>query len=146
MAETCLTVSADAQKEVEVTAGVKYVLDLSEVFADSDGHQIIYKLDSNGLSDYANISGGTLTFQYQKKGTYPLEITATCQEGKSVSFTLTIKNLAAYEGTEDQFNYDETDADEVTVSVTMSNDGTPLQGNDTDNTKLSRLKADCSVL
>lgn len=109
VAETCLTVSADAQKEVEVTAGVKYVLDLSEVFADSDGHQIIYKLDSNGLSDYANISGGTLTFQYQKKGTYPLEITATCQEGKSVSFTLTIKNLAAYEGTEASVNCDETD-------------------------------------
>lgn len=139
-AETCLAVSADAPKEVEVTAGVKYVLDLSEVFADSDGHQMTYELDSNDLSDYASISGGTLTFQYQKKGTYPLEITATCEGGKSVSFTLTIKNLAAYEGTEEQFNYDETDADEVTVYVTMSNDGTPLQGNDTDNTKLSRLK------
>ncbi len=38
-----------------------------------------------------------------------------------------------------QYNYNETDADSVTVRVTMSSDGIPLRGNDDDHTILANL-------
>ena len=44
------------------------------------------------------------------------------------TFTITVKE--APHGLDAQYNYDETPAKEVTVYVTISNDGVPIKGRD----------------
>ena len=143
----CVTVSSTAPTEAKTVAGAKYELDLSKVFTDSDSHSLSYTLESIKLGDtdseytqYTQIKGNNLYFTANKAGTYTVNLKATCSDKKSVSYALTMNVTAAAEGTKDQYSYDETKADKVTVWVTMSSDGVPLMGNDGDNTKLSHLK------
>ena len=136
----CVTVSSTAQTTGETVAGAKYVVDLSKVFTDSDGHSLTYTLESTDLGEYTQIKNGILYFTENKAGTYEVKVKATCSSEKSALYTLKMTVKAAEEGTRDQYNYNETNADKVTVWVTMSNDGVPLMGNDEDNTKLSHVK------
>ena len=136
----CVTVSSTAQTTGETVAGAKYVVDLSKVFTDSDGHSLTYTLESTDLGEYTQIKNGILYFTENKADTYEVKVKATCSSGKSALYTLKMTVKAAEEGTRDQYNYDETNADKVTVWVTVSNDGVPLMGNDDGNTKLSHVK------
>lgn len=143
----CVKVSSTAPTEEETVAGAKYELDLSKVFTDSDSHSLSYTLESIKLGDadskytqYTQIKGNNLYFTANRAGTYTVNLKATCSDKKSVSYALTMNVTAADEGTKAQYSYDETNADKVTVWVTMSSDGVPLMGNDEDSTKLSHLK------
>ena len=143
----CVKVSSTAPTEEETVAGAKYELDLSKVFTDSDSHSLSYTLESIKLGDadseytqYTQIKGNNLYFTANKAGTYTVNLKATCSDKKSVSYALTMNVTAAAEGTKDQYSYDETKADKVTVWVTMSSDGVPLMGSDDERTKLSHLK------
>ena len=143
----CVKVSSTAPTEEETVAGAKYELDLSKVFIDSDSHSLSYTLESIKLGDadseytqYTQIKGNNLYFTANKAGTYTVNLKATCSGKKSVSYALTMNVTAAAEGTKDQYSYDETKADKVTVWVTMSSDGVPLMGSDDERTKLSHLK------
>ena len=69
-----------------------------------------------------------------------MTINATCSGEDTASHTITIIVNPASEGAEIQYGYDETPASEVTVYVTLSNDGIPLRGNDEDETVLSHLE------
>ena len=63
-------------------------------------------------------------------GTYNPIVKATCSDGKTITVTFTITVKEAPHGLDAQYNYDETPAKEVTVYVTISNDGVPLKGRD----------------
>ncbi len=51
-----------------------------------------------------------------------------------------VKNADGSNGVIDAFDYDESEADSVTVTVTLANDGIPVQGNDTDETDIAHLE------
>ena len=136
----CVTVSSTAPTEAETVAGAKYELDLSKVFTDSDSHSLTYTLENTDLGGYTQIKDHTLYFTENKPGKYNVKLKATCTSGKSATHTLAMTVKAAAEGSKDQYSYEETAAEKVTVWVTMSNDGVPLMGNDEDSTKLSHLK------
>ncbi len=136
----CVKVSSTAPTEAETVAGAKYELDLSKIFTDSDSHSLTYTLENKDLSRYTQIKDGILYFTENKAGKYNVKLKATCTSGKSATHTLAMTVKAAAEGSKAQYNYEETNAKEVTVWVTMSNDGVPLMGNDKDSTKLSHLK------
>ena len=136
----CVTVSSTAKTTGETVAGAKYEVELSKIFTDSDNHSLTYTLESTDLGGYTQIKDGILYFTENKAGDYEVKVKATCSSGKSALYTLKMTVKAAEEGTKDQYNYNETDADKVTVWVTMSNDGVPLMGNDDGNTKLSHVK------
>ena len=136
----CVTVSSTAKTTGETVAGAKYEVELSKIFTDSDNHSLTYMLESTDLGGYTQIKDGILYFTENKAGDYEVKVKATCSSGKSALYTLKMTVKAAEEGTKDQYNYNETDADKVTVWVTMSNDGVPLMGNDDGNTKLSHVK------
>ena len=57
-----MTVSSTAQTTGETVAGAKYVVDLSKVFTDSDGHSLTYTLESTDLGEYTQIKNGILYF------------------------------------------------------------------------------------
>ena len=136
----CVKVSSTAPTEEETVAGAKYELDLSKVFTDSDSHSLTYTLENTDLGGYTQIKDHTLYFTENKPGKYNVKLKATCTSGKSATHTLAMTVKAAAEGSKDQYSYEETAAEKVTVWVTMSNDGVPLMGNDEDSTKLSHLK------
>lgn len=134
----CVTVSGEAPVSVEVTAGDQYTLALSAVFQDSGGHSLNYTLGGDVSSEHSKISDNTLYFTAKDAGTYTVVLNATCSEGGSATHTMTVTVKAADHGLDEQYNYDETPADAVTVYVTLSNDGIPLTG--ADGTVLSHLK------
>lgn len=122
----CVSVLVDAPTTATVVAGGQLILDLTKFFADSDGHKLTYALSGDESSEHSKISGSSLYFTTKNAGDYEVIITATCSGGNKVSHTVTVTVEEAGRGLDAQYNYDESPAKQVTVYVTISNDGTPL--------------------
>lgn len=136
-----IKVVSTAPVSAETVTGGLYTMDLSEIFTDTEGHAMTYTLAEGDYGSQTKITAdGKLAFSVASEGTYQLKITATCPEKDTAVWNLRMVVKKASEGTEDQYDYDETDAEEVTVYVTVSNDGIPVLGNDEDGTILSHLK------
>ena len=134
-----ITVSADAPAAAETTQGIAYKLAMSDVFTDSEQHEMTYTLSGENLSSQTKIAenkddgNAMYLFVVQPNvGEYALTITAACTEDETVtaSHTITITVKEGKDGDPRQYNYDETDASSVTVYVTVSSDGVPLMGKD----------------
>ena len=119
------SITAGAPEPVTVTAGELYTLELAGLFTDSAGHALAYTLEGD-FGSMTHISGGTFVFSVAEPGVYAPVITASCAGGESASVTLSITVEAAPEGLDLQYGYNETDADSVTVYVTVSSDGLPI--------------------
>lgn len=133
---SCLSVAADASTGGKIQAGEKYSLKLSDVFADSEGHALTYSFVSTVENQHTKIVDDVFYFS-AAAGTYEVTLTAKC-EGMEISHKLTITVEAGNVGIPEQYNYNETAADSVTVYVTLSNDGYPVVG--ADGTVLSHLE------
>ena len=134
-----ITVLADAPAAAETTQGIQYLLAMSDVFTDSEQHEMTYTLSGENLSSQTKIAenkddgNAMYLFVVQPNvGEYALTITAACTEDETVtaSHTITITVKEGKDGDPRQYNYDETDASSVTVYVTISSDGMPLMGKD----------------
>ena len=134
-----ITVSADAPAAAETTQGIQYLLAMSDVFTDSEQHEMTYTLSGENLSSQTKIAENKddgnamyLFFVQPNVGEYALTITAACTKDETVtaSHTITITVKEGKDGDPRQYNYDETDASSVTVYVTISSDGVPLMGKD----------------
>lgn len=143
--EHTIAVSDSAPAAVTLSVGKNQTIDLNEVFTDSNGDKMTYTLDKE-YGDLTYIKDdGIFNFCVSKAGTYDVTITAKCSADESitasykVSFTV---EEAENPGDDKQYGYDETDAESVTVYVTISNDGIPLAGNDDEGTILSHLKVE----
>ncbi|MGN1307130.1 MAG: S-layer homology domain-containing protein [Faecousia sp.] len=134
-----LTVLETAPATATVAAGSLYELDLSTVFADSEGHTLTYALSGGDFGEHTKIADGKLAFTVSTAGEYKPTITATCSEGDFVSHTVTITVTEAAEGSDRQYGYDETPAASVTVYVTISNDGMPILSSNDTNTVIAML-------
>ena len=112
---------------------------MSDIFEDGQGHDLSYSLGADyGTQTY--IKDGQLVFNASKPDKYIVTINASCSGGDKASHPIEITANPASEGAEIQYGYDETPASEVTIFVTLSNDGIPLRGNDEDETVLSHLE------
>ena len=130
-ADLCVAVKEGAVTTGEVVAGNLLEIKLGDIFQDADGHTLTYTLTNAAqLGIQTKISGTSLFVSEKDPGTYNPIVKATCSDGKTltVPFTITVKE--APHGLNAQYNYDETPAKEVTVYVTISNDGVPLKGRD----------------
>lgn len=133
-------ITATKQTATEITQGQQYTLDLSQVFADSEGHTLSYAVTNDeGNQSTVNLKDGVYYFTSPVTGTYHPTITAQCESG-SDSLTLDITVKAGEVTDVKQYDYNETDANQVTVYVTISSDGVPILGKDKDETVLSHLK------
>ena len=139
-ADGCLTVNSEAKTAHETTQGALLEIPLAGLFTDSGSHALTYTLDSGDYGNLTKIASGKLSFTNPTAGTYTPTVTATCEDGQSASVKLTITVKEAEAGDERQYGYDETDADSVTVYVTISNDGIPIRGSD--GTILSHLEVE----
>lgn len=129
--DSCVSVKQDAVTTGEVVAGSLLEIRLSDVFEDTGGHALTYTLsNASQFGPQTKIKDGILYVSESKPGIYQPEITAVCSDGKKVSYIVTITVTEAPHGLDEQYNYDETPASQVTVYVTLSNDGVPLQGRD----------------
>ena len=141
-----LTVKASAPKTEETTAGALLEVPMTDIFDASGCADATYSLggDYGATTSVKPDKDGnwTLYFTQGEARDYSVVLNAVCGSDASVSatHTLTVTVKAAAAGDEEQYNYDETPAKSVTVYVTVSNDGIPLQGNDPDKTALSHLK------
>lgn len=123
-ADSCVSVKADAATTAEVVAGDLLEIPLGDIFRDSDGHSLTYTLvNAAQFGTQTKVGGSTLYVSEKDPGTYEPKIKATCSGGKSVTATLTVTVKPAPHGLDAQYNYDESPAKEVTVYVTISNDG-----------------------
>ena len=130
-ADSCVSVKADAATTAEVVAGDLLEIPLGDIFRDSDGHSLTYTLvNAAQFGTQTKVGGSTLYVSEKGPGTYEPKIKATCSGGKSVTATLTVTVKPAPHGLDAQYNYDESPAKEVTVYVTISNDGVPIRGRD----------------
>lgn len=130
-ADQCLSVKEGAVTTGEVVAGSLLEIKLGDIFQDTDGHTLTYTLTNAAqLGIQTKISGTSLFVSEKDPGTYNPIVKATCANGKSITVTFTITVKEAPHGLDAQYNYDETPAKEVTVYVTISNDGVPLKGRD----------------
>lgn len=124
----------------QITQGEQYTLMLADVFTDSDGHALTYTVtgdDENRAT--TRLSDGVYYFTSASIGTYTPTITASCgSDSASVQLQITVKAGAISDV--DQYGYNETPAEAVTVYATVSSDGVPLIGNDADSTVLSHLE------
>ena len=136
--EHSLTVVQSANTAFETKQGVLLEIPLAEYFTDSEGHTLTYTLETTGLGPHTKVQGDTLYFTESTVKTYSVEVRAACTDGASASVTFAVTVTEAAAGSDSQYNYDETPANEVTVYVTVSNDGVPLQG--CDGTVLSHLE------
>ena len=136
--EHSLTVVQSANTAFETKQGVLLEIPLADYFTDSEGHTLTYTLETTGLGPHTKVQGNTLYFTESTVKTYSVEVQAACTDGASVSVTFAVTVTEAAAGSDSQYNYDETPADEVTVYVTVSNDGVPLMG--CDGTVLSHLE------
>lgn len=134
-----ISVKADAPAERTITVGQLCTVMMSDIFEDGQGHDLSYSLGADyGTQTY--IKDGQLVFNASKPDKYIVTINASCSGGDKASHTIEITANPASEGAEIQYGYDETPASEVTIFVTLSNDGIPLRGNDEDETVLSHLE------
>ena len=130
-ADPCVAVKAGAVTTGEVVAGSLLEIKLGDIFQDADGHTLTYTLTNAAqLGIQTKISGTSLFVSEKDPGTYNPIVKATCSDGKTLTVTFTITVKEAPHGLDAQYNYDETPAKEVTVYVTISNDGVPLKGRD----------------
>lgn len=130
-ADLCVAVKAGAVTTGEVVAGSLLEIKLGDIFQDADGHTLTYTLTNAAqLGIQTKISGTSLFVSEKDPGTYNPIVKATCSDGKTLTVTFTITVKEAPHGLDAQYNYDETPAKEVTVYVTISNDGVPLKGRD----------------
>ena len=130
-ADSCVSVKADAVTTGEVVAGSLLEIKLADVFEDTDGHSLTYKLtNADQFSVQTKVKDGVLYVSEKDPGTYEPKVKATCSDGKELTATFTITVKEAPHGLDAQYNYDETPAKEVTVYVTISNDGVPIRGKD----------------
>lgn len=131
-ADSCVSVKADAATTAEVVAGDLLEIPLGDIFRDSDGHSLTYTLvNAAQFGTQTKVGGSTLYVSEKDPGTYEPKIKATCSGGKSVTATLTVTVKPAPHGLDAQYNYDESPAKEVTVYVTISNDGVDDLGENT---------------
>lgn len=130
-ADSCVSVKADAVTTGEVVAGSLLEIKLADVFEDTDGHTLTYTLTNAAqFSVQTKVKDGSLYVSEKDPGTYEPKVKATCSDGKELTATFTITVTEAPHGLDAQYNYDETPAKEVTVYVTISNDGVPIRGRD----------------
>lgn len=130
-ADSCVSVKADAVTTGEVVAGSLLEIKLGDVFEDTDGHTLTYTLTNAAqFSVQTKVKDGSLYVSEKDPGTYTPKVKATCSDGKELTATFTITVTEAPHGLDAQYNYDETPAKEVTVYVTISNDGVPIRGRD----------------
>ena len=130
-ADPCVAVKAGAVTTGEVVAGSLLEIKLGDIFQDTDGHTLTYTLTNQAsFGPQTKVAGGTLYVSEKDPGTYEPKVKATCSDGKTLTVTFTITVKEAPHGLDAQYNYDETPAKEVTVYVTISNDGVPLKGRD----------------
>lgn len=130
-ADSCVSVKADAVTTGEVVAGSLLEIKLTDVFEDTDGHTLTYTLTNAAqFSVQTKVKDGSLYVSEKDPGTYTPKVKATCSDGKELTATFTITVTEAPHGLDAQYNYDETPAKEVTVYVTISNDGVPIRGRD----------------
>ena len=137
---THLTVLETAPATATVAAGGLYELDLSTVFADTEGHTLTYALSGGDFGEHTKIADGKLAFTVSTAGEYKPTLTATCTEGERISHTVTVTVTEADEGSERQYGYDETASSSVTVYVTLSNDGMPVLSSNDSDTVMAALK------
>ena len=130
-ADPCVAVKEGAVTTGEVVAGSLLEIKLTDVFEDTDGHTLTYTLTNAAeFSVQTKVKDGSLYVSEKDPGTYTPEVKATCSDGKTITVTFTITVTEAPHGLDAQYNYDETPAKEVTVYVTISNDGVPIRGRD----------------
>ena len=130
-ADSCVSVKANAVTTGEVVAGSLLEIKLADVFEDTDGHTLTYTLtNADQFSVQTKVKDGSLYVSEKDPGTYEPKVKATCSDGKELTATFTITVTEAPHGLDAQYNYDETPAKEVTVYVTISNDGVPIKGRD----------------
>ena len=130
-ADSCVAVKEGAVTTGEVVAGSMLEIKLTNVFEDTGGHTLTYTLTNAAqFSAQTKVKGGSLYVSEKDPGTYTPEVKATCSDGKELTATFTITVTEAPHGLDAQYNYDETPAKEVTVYVTISNDGVPIRGRD----------------
>ena len=131
----CLTVRSDAPAAAEAKSGGLYQLKMSDVFAEAQGHEVTYDFSFNSTADpqFTKLLDGVLyltpTTQSKDGQPYDLVLTAECEGGK-VSHTVKLTVGPPNEGIAQQYSYDETDKSSVTVYVTVSSDGMPLETDD----------------
>ncbi len=129
--DSCVSVKADAVTTGEVVAGSLLEIKLADVFEDTGGHALTYQLaNPDQFSVQTKVKDGVLYVSEKDSGTYEPQVKAVCSDGKELTLTFTITVKEAPHGLDEQYNYDETPAKEVTVYVTLSNDGVPIQGRD----------------
>ena len=130
-ADPCVAVKAGAVTTGEVVAGSLLEIKLGDVFQDTDGHTLTYTLaNQSSFGAQTKVAGTTLYVSEKDPGIYNPIVKATCSDGKTLTVTFTITVKEAPHGLDAQYNYDETPAKEVTVYVTISNDGVPIKGRD----------------
>ena len=130
-ADLCVAVKEGAVTTGEVVAGSLLEIKLGDIFLDTDGHTLTYTLtNADQFSVQTKVKDGSLYVSEKDPGTYEPTVKATCSDGKTLTVTFTITVKEAPHGLDAQYNYDETPASEVTVYVTISNDGVPIQGRD----------------
>ena len=130
-ADQCLSVKEDAATTGEVVAGSLLEIKLGDIFQDTDGHTLTYTLTNAAqFSVQTKVKDGSLYVSEKDPGTYTPKVKAVCSDGKELTLTFTITVTEAPHGLDAQYNYDETPASEVTVYVTISNDGVPIKGRD----------------
>lgn len=130
-ADSCVSVKANAVTTGEVVAGSLLEIKLADVFEDTDGHSLTYKLtNADQFSVQTKVKDGVLYVSEKDPGVYEPKVKATCSDGKDITVTFTITVKEAPHGLDAQYNYDETPADKVTVYVTISSDGVPIRGKD----------------
>ena len=130
-ADLCVAVKEGAVTTGEVVAGSLLEIKLGDIFQDTDGHTLTYTLtNADQFSVQTKVKDGSLYVSEKDPGTYEPTVKATCSNGKTLTVTFTITVKEAPHGLDAQYNYDETPASEVTVYVTISNDGVPIQGRD----------------
>jgi len=140
-ADGCLT-TTDAGKTFAAKQGENLTVQLAQYFTDSEGHTLTYTLDGGNYGEHTQIAEvdgqQCLSFTNSAMGTYTPTVTATCSNGETASVQLTITVTEAPKGDENQYRYDESPADSVTVYVTISSDGMPVRGKD--GTPISHLE------
>ncbi len=127
------SITAEAPEPMTVTAGEMLELELSGLFTDSAGHALTYTLEGD-FGEHTRIAGSRLFFSQPEPGVFAPVVAASCAGGESASVTLSITVEPAPEGLDLQYGYNETDADSVTVYVTVSSDGLPILNSDGDET------------